>query len=167
MPLLKTVHLDWVFIGPELRDFLVGHANTLEEVHLRNGLAETNTGMSDDGIHWWEFFDAISSAKPAKLRTLRVTEDRPAPLPNDMGDFDDGFENADKEVVKAEIEVAKEKAEREEGRVWAHIIVDDKYGMLFEDEQRNFISMREGKDQSAWERLKDLVKGNGGDGEID
>ena len=160
------MHLEWVFIGPELRDFLVGHADRLEEVHLRNGLAEISTGMSDDGIHWCEFFDAISSVKPPKLRTFKVTEDRPAPLPDDMGDFNDGFEDADEEVIEAEIEVAKGNAERGEGRVWAHIIVDDKYGMLFEDEEHNFMSMREGKDQDAWVRLMDLVRGNGGDGEL-
>lgn len=166
MPLLKTVHLEWVFIGPELRDFFVGHMNTLEEVHLRNGLAEISTGMSDDGIHWCELFDAILSAKPPKLRTFKVTEDRPAPLPSDMGDFSEDFEDADEEVVKAEIDVVREKADRGEARVWAHITVDDKYGMLFEDEEHNFVSMREGKDQDAWERLMDLVKGNGGDGKL-
>ena len=178
MPLLKTVHLEWLFISPELRDFLVGHMNKLEEIHLRNGLAEISTGMSDNGIHWHELFDAISSAKPSKLRTFKITEDRPAPLPDDMRDFDefdgsdsdefDGIaaEDVDEEAVMAEIVMVRERAERGEARVWAHITVDDKYGMLFGDEEHNFVSMKEGKDQDAWERLMDVVRGNGGDGEI-
>lgn len=166
MPLLKNVHFEWIFIGPELRDFLVGHTSTLEHVHLRNGLAETDTGMSDDGIHWFELFDAISSAKPGKLHTFKVTEDSPAPLPNGMGDLDDGWEGADEGEIEAEISRMREKAESGEARVWAHITVDDKYGMLFEDEESNLASMREGKDQDAWERLMDVVRRNGGDGGI-
>ena len=47
-----------------------------------------------------------------------------------------------------------------EKRVWAHVCIDDKYGMLFEDVEENFISFREGRDQAAYERLMGIVENN-------
>lgn len=163
--MLKTLHLEYMFIGPELRDFLVAKASTLQEVHLRSCLAEIEDGMADDGLHWHELFDAISSAKPQKLRDFRISEERPAPLAKDKNDCDkynSKVEAEDKDTVNQQIKEARETVEGSGKRVWPHVRVDDKYGMLFEDLEENFVSFREGRDQEAYERMLDIISRNGG-----
>lgn len=169
MPHLKIVHLEYMFLSPELRDFLVGHASTLEEVHLRSCLAETDDSMAEDGLHWHELFDAISSARPSKLQIFKVTQERPASLPESKrgyDKFDSKVQDENETTLNAEIEQARETAEAREKRVWPHVTVDDKYGMLFEDEEENFLSFREGRDQEAFERLMSIVEGNAGGNEM-
>lgn len=163
MPNLKTVHLEYLFLSPDLRDFLVGHVATLEEVHFRSCLAETDDSMAEDGLHWHELFDAISSAQPSKLRLLKVTQERPAALPKSKDDcekYDSKLEDEDEEALNAEIKQARKTVEDGEKGVWPHVTVDDKYGMLFEDEEENFLSFREGRDQEAFERLMSIAQGN-------
>lgn len=169
-PLLKSLHLKYIILGPELRDFLVGHANMLEEVHMHNCLAETDTRLTNSGLHWADVFDALASAKPGRLRALLITEDCPAPLSNEVGysnNFYSKIDEKDEEKVDKEIEEAEKAVEEGKGRVWPHVTLDDKYGWLFEDEEENFISFREGNDQRAFERLMDIVrKNNSGDQEV-
>ena len=163
MPLLKTVHLEYMFLSPELRDFLVRHVSTLEELHLRSCLAETDESMAEGGLHWHELFDAVSSAGPTKLRTFKVTQERPAPLPENKGDcekYDSKLEDEDEETVNNHMKQARKTVENGEKKVWPHVTVDDKYGMLFEDEEENFLSFREGRDQEAFERLMSIAERN-------
>ena len=163
MPHLKAVHLEYMFLSPELRDFLVGHVSTLEDLHFRSCLAETDEGMAENGLHWHELFDAISSAGPTKLRIFKVTHEHPVSLPESKGDcykYDSKLEEEDEETLHAEMKQARKTAEDGGKRVWPHVTVDDKYGMLFEDEEEIFLSYREGKDQEAFERLMSIAERN-------
>ena len=170
--MLKNLHLEYMFLSPELRDFLVAKASTLQQVHLRSCLAEIRERMAgdgskrvNDGLHWHELFDAVSSAQPEKLRHLRISEDWPVPLPqeyNDYGQYQSKTEAEDEDTVNEQIKEARETAERGEKRVWAHVWVDHKYGMIFEHLKDNFLSFREGRDQRAYERLVDIIARNGG-----
>ena len=45
MPKLQALHLEWMFLSPELRDFITTKAGTLESIHLRSCLAEIDDGM--------------------------------------------------------------------------------------------------------------------------
>lgn len=172
MPMLKTLHLEYMFLGPELRDFLVAKASTLQQVHLRSCLAEigprmgdSGIGWLDDGLHRHELFDAISSAQPKKLRQFRISEGWPAPLPKEYNDYHQYESKAyaeDENMMNEQIKEAREMVERGEKRVWAHVWVDHKYGMLFENLKTNFLSVREGRDQEAYERLIDTIGRNGG-----
>ncbi|MCJ1468517.1 hypothetical protein MMC07_007146 [Pseudocyphellaria aurata] len=71
MPLLRTLHLEYVFVCQELIDFLVYHKDTLEEVTLRNCYA-----AHEAGIHWSELFEVLESAHPAKLRRFELVRDK-------------------------------------------------------------------------------------------
>lgn len=175
--MLKTLHLEYMFLSPELRDFLVAKAsNTLQQVHLRSCLAEIGERMTDDGsrtvadgLHWHELFDAVSSAQPENLRLFRISEEWPAPLPkeqSDFGKYQNKIEAEDdyriNEEINEEIKEAWETVQRGEKRVWAHVWVDHKYGMVFVHLKDNFFNFRAGRDQEAYERLIDIIGKNGG-----
>ena len=51
--MLQTLHMKYVFLGPELRDFLMVKADTtLQEVQMRSSLTEIeDTGMVFDDLH--------------------------------------------------------------------------------------------------------------------
>ena len=163
MPHLKAAHLEYMFLSPELRDFLVGHVSTLEELHFRSCQAETDDSMAENGLHWHELFDAISSAGPTKLRNFKVTHEHAVLLPKSKADcveHGNKFEDEDEETLNAEMKQARKTVEDGEKRVWPHVGVDDKYGWLFEDVEEIFLSFREGKDQEAFERLMGIAERN-------
>ena len=169
MPHLKIVHLEYMLLSPELRDFIVGHATTLEEVHLRSCLAETDHSMAENGLHWHEFFDAISSARPTKLHIFKVTQDRPASLPESKSScnkFNSKVQDEDETTLNAQIEQARKTPKTGEKMVWPHVEVDQEYGFFSQDEEENFLSFREGRDQEAFERLMSIVEGNAGGKEM-
>ena len=162
MPHLKTVHLENIFVSPELRDFLLGHVGTLEELHLHGCLAETDTSMAEDGLHWHELFDAIASAGFTELRTFEVTQEPPAPLPKNLEDCekdDSKLVDEDEETLTAQMTQARNTVKHGEKRVWAHAVVNG-YGVLSEDKEENFRSFREGRDQEAFERLMSIIERN-------
>lgn len=49
-------------------------------------------------------------------------------------------------------------------RLFPYAVLDDKYGMLLEDEYENQASFFKGDDQKSWERLMEIVEGNRGAG---
>ena len=177
MPLLRDLYLEYIFLGPELRDFIVGHLSTLETVHLRNCLAESETSMAEDGIHWHELFSAMCAAQPSKLRSFTLSADRMADLPEEAGDcerygemmanreVDEDYELLDRQIEKVREDVERKREGKGVGkRVFPHVTVDDKYGMLFEDIEENFMSFQKGNDQEAFEELMRIVRSNAGDG---
>ncbi|MCJ1265626.1 hypothetical protein MMC22_005506 [Lobaria immixta] len=73
MPLLTTLHLDFIFISSELSDFLVGHKDTIEELVLKDCYASTGPQTDiDDGIDWSQLFTSLCSACPAQLHRLEL-----------------------------------------------------------------------------------------------
>ena len=73
MPLLKSLHLEHVFICRELVDFVTSHANSLEQLTLHGCYGRRSTPYdSNDGFHWNHFFDALRSADLKRLSCLEI-----------------------------------------------------------------------------------------------
>lgn len=81
MPALKNLHLEYIFISPELIDFFFGHDKTLESPSMRNCSADL--GAKND-IPWYRFFDAFHNANLTKLRNLEILP-KNAPLIDESG----------------------------------------------------------------------------------
>lgn len=73
MPSLTTLHLDFIFICPELSDFLVGHDFTIEELILHDRYASTGpkTGI-ENGIYRSQLFTSLCSVCPAQHHRLEL-----------------------------------------------------------------------------------------------
>lgn len=156
MPLLKKLYLEYVFIGPELVSFLLGHSKTLEHLSLLNCYASIN-GLDDDGIHWKEFFDPLCDANPQNLRQLEIS---PSSLPLTKHDIYPQGRGPDEDPSENVLEARRSLQEDSSRRLFAHATLDDKYGMLFEGDEENLASLQRGEDQASYDRLLQIVAAN-------
>lgn len=150
MPLLKSLYLNFIFVGPELRDFLTSHAHTLERIELSN----CHAGRVDDldFVSWAELFTALANEMPPELRTLCITSRHEIELLNDY--HATLAENA--EATRA-VEFLKKYSER---RLFSHACIDFKYGYVSELRSTNLESFRRGDDQRAYDELIRIVELN-------
>lgn len=156
MPLLKSLHLERIFICRELVDFVISHTDTLEQLTLHDCNSSVNGLQDNAGFYWNHFFDALYRADLKKLSHLEI---RPynAPLYNSFSQ-----EETDPENVQQIRRVLSEDAKR---RVFGYAMLDDKYGMCFVDEDENQAAFERGEDQVAFDRLMGNVNANATKGE--
>lgn len=76
-----------------------------------------------------------------------------------MGEMD-MHQYSDVEMARKAEKIVKEEMGR---RAFAYKILDDKYGMLFDDEDSSLQAFLEGEDQGAFDGLMELVGRNGGE----
>lgn len=163
MPRLQSLHLEHIFICRELVNFLVGHADGLESMLLHNCYGGVNQLINDDpdgddegevenGIHWHVLFNALADAKPKQLWRVEIT---PTELCYYYPYGDKGADESD-ETRKVR-RILQEDPKR---RLFAYKILDDKYGMLFDDEDENRTAFLRGDDQRAYDRLMEIFKAN-------
>ncbi|MCJ1427117.1 hypothetical protein MMC29_005020 [Sticta canariensis] len=129
MPLLATLHLDYIFASPELIDFLVGHKDTLEELVLCNCYASPG-GQAKNGIYWFQFFTSIFSAYPTQLRRLEL-------VGGDMCLVDKKFFT--KEQYEKVFSVHQQDPERIR---FPYAYLDDECGNLWYDIEKSLASLR-------------------------
>ena len=154
MPCLRILHLEYILIGQELIDFLVGHTKPLESLSMRNCAAIVS--YVDNPIHWKTLFDALHVANFENLRSLSVAPDR---VPQTVGEVLNK-EEEDSEVsdeVKEERQILERDPKR---RLFAYVTIDDKYGAMDEDEEENVEAFRRGEDQTSYEKLMSIIEAN-------
>jgi hypothetical protein len=155
MPLLKSINFEYVFIDPPLVDFLVQHSKTLEEVtfnHCMGGIQ----GLAENGIYWGKLFTSLIKANPKKIRRFEIL-----PFEAPLGELNTN-QYSDLEQAKKTAKILEDDEHR---RAFPYATLDDKYGMLFEDEETNAEAFLEGKDQKGYDELMTLVERNAGEAE--
>lgn len=150
-------------MGPEVVDFLVGRGDVLEEVVLRECYACAPTafqGFAENGMTWAEIFDGIVEAKPDCLVRFELESKVPLTSREEYGK--DGSEGEEEEDEDGEdVRSLRRMLEECPGKkLFPHATLDEKYGMLFRDEQENTASALGGEDQEAWDRLMGVEEGN-------
>ncbi|MCJ1427278.1 hypothetical protein MMC29_005181 [Sticta canariensis] len=153
MPLLATLHLDYIFVCPELSDFLVGHKDTLEELLLCNcyASADFTSYIDENGLYWYQFFTSLFSVYPTQLRRLELVGDNMCVLDKKV------FTEEQYEKVRT---VYRQDPER---KMFRYVHVDSEHGpcgALVYDEKESLASLLDGEDQRSWDRLKELVERN-------
>ena len=164
MPLLKSLHLEHIFICQELVDFVTSHADSLEQLTLHDCNGRRNYSQdSNDGFHWNHFFDALQSAD---LKHLSCLEIRPynAPLT-----FEEAYEppslppqteRAEPEEPENVQQIRRMLNADPRRRVFGYATLDDKYGDCVVDEEENLAAFERGEDQVALDRLMGNVNAN-------
>lgn len=166
MPHLRSLYLEHCFVDPNLVIILTGQleAGLLEELHLRNCYSSSvDNTLAENGISWAEFFRALSATKSRSLRMLEVTnenkgDDEESKYIGGMGIVAYN-ENEESEEIR-EVRAILEDQGKHGRRLFAHVSLDDKYGMLFTCEQDNRAKFLEGKDQKAYDDLMAMVVKN-------
>ena len=165
MPLLKSLHLEHIFICQELVDFITSHANSLEQLFLHecNGTPRSSQD-SNDGFYWNHFFDALRSAN---LKHLSYLEIRPLYVPLT---FEETYESPSSppQTERAEPENVQQIRRMLNAdprrQVFGYATLDDKYGACDTDEEENVAAFERGEDQVAFDRLMGNVNANAAKG---
>ena len=157
MPLLKSLHLEHVFICQELVDFVASHTDTLERLTLQDCNSSVNGLQENEPFYWKHFFDALYRADPKRLSHLEIRPHN-APL------------TVDEEMNRDFSRVPEEREEPEnvqqirrvidgdrKRRVFGYAVLSDKYGACDVDEEENQAAFQRGEDQVAFERLMAMV----------
>ena len=165
MPLLKSLHLEHIFICQELVDFVTSHADSLEQLTLHDCNGRRNYSQdSNDGFHWNHFFDALRSAN---LKHLSCLEIRPYNAPLTFEEkyqppsYPPQFEQAEPENVQ---QIRRSLNADPRRRVFGHATLDDKYGSCDADDEENVAAFERGEDQVAFDRLMDNINANAAKG---
>lgn len=155
MPSIKSLRLDYIFICPELVSFVLSHSKTLEHLSLVDCYAGIE-GLAENGICWQEFFDSLCNANLGKLSQIEVS---PADQP--LSDSEVYPTLAKDEEVPEEVHEAREILERDPSRrLFGYASLDDKYGMIFENDEENLASFQRGEDQASYDCLLRKIDAN-------
>lgn len=153
MPLLVTLHLDYIFACRQLIAFLVGHKRTLQEVTLRDCYACGEYLILHSlhrGTTWSKLFTSISSARPAQLRRFELVGSF-LPLPSEY----QFKEDAEDKMIPT---ILRQNPER---ILFPYVDMCDGFQpALSYDVDWSFDAFFRGDDQRAWDQLMKLVKGN-------
>lgn len=144
MPLLTTLHLEWIIICQELVDFLVGHKDTLEDLSLEHCYASPTCrvllkGIADNRIYWSELFISMLSACPTKLRRLELV----------VG-----------EMVWPSKQILDLLAQDPPRKFFGYANLRERDGELVYDMEQGSAAFLKGEDQASWDQLKELVERN-------
>ena len=155
MPLLRELRLEYCFICEELAAFVRSHADTLETLTLY-GCASSVNGLQDhDGYYWNDLFTAFDSADLTALSKLVILPLNPPLTSNEefphQGQVDEKDEPTEVQQVR---QLLRENPKR---RLFAYAILDDKYGMFFQDVDENVEAFQRGEDQAAYDRVMERM----------
>lgn len=166
MPLLKSLHLEYIFICQELADFIASHADTLERLTLHDCSSSVNGLQENEAFYWSHFFDALYGAN---LKQLFLLDIRPhnAPLT-----FDEAMDHkysrvpTEREEPDNVQQIRRVISTNRNRRVFEYLTLDDKYGTCYEDDEENQAAFERGEDQVAFDRLMVNVNANAAKGAV-
>lgn len=154
MPALQKVYLEYILVGPELIDFVIGHKETLKSLTMRRCSADMYGGTND--IPWKTFFDSLRNAKPQKLRHLELLFDKVPLTREDNFDLEE-----DEAKVPAEVKQVRQiLANDTSRRIFPYTYLDDKYGFIAGVDDENLAAFQRGDDQASYDRLMELINAN-------
>ncbi|KAM0546239.1 hypothetical protein ACHAPJ_010922 [Fusarium lateritium] len=147
MPSLRILQLENIMLGNEVLDFIRHHANTLQEIHLRNCMCD----RSEHDPSWSDLWKLIREVTTA-VTEVSFIQGKTPPLARgeEYGDSVPTREDSD-----AGKKVRKQLAEDKSLVLWRYVYVDDKYGMIFEQYEDNIECFEQGNDQLEYTRLLD------------
>lgn len=158
MPKLRSFACNYVFIGPELVDFITAHYATLEMLRLYECYsAKLNSVLFGNAFDWADFFRALKSAEPqlSALRQLEIGEmetffDEVAPIAFTYREHED----------TDEVRLVREGLKEPGRRLFSYHCMDPDIGMAIEMVAENRAAFLKGEDQRAYDDLMKLVQEN-------
>ncbi|ORY17064.1 hypothetical protein BCR34DRAFT_597156 [Clohesyomyces aquaticus] len=146
---LQSLILTHNFVSASLAEFIARQGRTLERIQLKECYSGANCSLAENAITWTGFFGIVARAAPPALVSFEVS---PIQVMLDME-----YSHMNKEEG---VRVMKALQQDPEKHLFAYNTLDDKYGMLFQDDETMIQSYDRGEDQAAFDRLMEVVRGN-------
>lgn len=160
MPLLKSVHLEHIFICQELVDFVISHTDTLEQLTLDDCNSSVNGLQENDAFYWKHFFDALHRGDLEKLSYLQIHPYN-APLTfNETMYRKYRSRETDSEEPEDVQQIRRVLSGDARRRIFGYATLDSKYGACDDDDEENQAAFERGQDQAAFDRLMGHVNAN-------
>lgn len=181
---LLSLSLKWWFVDRQLIALLITHMPALKRLTMISYFANSEHASSSDARDrpsWAKFFLALTKHPTlthfilfphlSGYRLLDPDNETNGKLPVGV---DDSYRTAYEEIQMIE---ALCRSEKEVGtwtaiknarmkRIWPHVQLDYKYGMIFDADQYNAVRFNEAYDHEAWLRLCDTLEKRGGGCEV-
>jgi hypothetical protein len=151
---IKHITLHNCFLDTPLTGFLASKSQHLETLHLLDCFSGHDSGLAENGISWSEFLKDLRETKP--LLTELIVLNTKIPLTSDE-EFNREPKKREPEDVKAIRETLQNDSQR---RLFSYVALDDKYGMVFKNEEKNVESFEDGDDQREYDAMMELVASN-------
>ncbi len=165
MPRLKTLHLRYIIICQEVGDFVTSHADTLEQLTLRDCCSSVDEELVNDGYFWASFFNKLHRADLLKLSRLEIWPHN-APLTRYEGIWQAYpryhlVEKAQTEPDNVQ-QIRRLLGEDANRRLFAYVMLSENYGTCEVDEDESQAAFERGEDQVAFDRLMEEINANAG-----
>lgn len=152
MPQLQSLSLEYVFISSDLAAFITSHSDTLESIWLNQCYSDTEWPETNT-ITWGAFFSSIATKD---MKALSVFDVAPS-------DLERLYPRDEKHYRHQEAVRAQELRERFPARrMFDYKHLDDKYGMVFDSEEKAFERFENGSDHLGWGQLCRIADRNSG-----
>lgn len=153
LPKLQTLELKHVFISEELAAFILDHGTSLESIRLNECYSGLEDSLAFDPLSWGEFFSTLAAGNTKRLRSVVIGASSLELIrPQDMKERDWKYGEA--------VEAKELRETIPTRRMYEYRCLDDKYGMLFDNEELSFRRFQDGRDHAAWERLCEVLRNN-------
>jgi hypothetical protein len=149
MPKLESLLLERVFISQTLADFITAHGEKLASVQLNHCYSAWD---EEGAICWGDFLSSIFEKNMKSLKTFTIS-------PSYFEELQDTDEKSYDHKLAVQVQQLREQYPGR--RMFDYKTLDDKYGMVFDNEEQAIEKFEDGRDQSSWEQLCKLVKDNG------
>jgi hypothetical protein len=162
MPLLQVLELQLCFISERTAHFITSHITTLERISLEDCYSAATDDLADEHTTWAAFLtiiaDSLETVQVSPLKEFFISPRILGGSIREPGHLYDDLESVPIEGEDEKIKLARQLSETDPSRrPFDYARVDDKYGMLFEDEEQNLTAFLEGQDQAAYDRLMAIV----------
>lgn len=156
-PKLEFLRLQNCILDANLVQFLSLNSKQLKKLHLIDCMS-TWGQYTPTEFSWEAFFHSLEGSQPI-LSELVVTNQR-IPLTGDE-EFSETDTYNPPEIEEPQVKLARERLKVEpDARIFSYNRLDDKYGMVFCDEETNLERFESGEDLAEYHRLMEVVKSN-------
>lgn len=164
LPKLEELCLENCIVDFNLMKFIESHAEVLRELRLIDCMSchQPDQPSVDWGPSWAEFFSSVLKCSLSisdiviSNKSIPLTTDeafRPEHRDNETGQYrPPADEPADARQIREQLK------RDDKLRLFPYICLDDKYGMVFAQEEANMARFQSGEDQLAYDHLMEVVK---------
>lgn len=177
---IEKLHLTHCCIDHTVIEFLTSHLATLTSITLTDCFANGSQSSSRviNAPMWYDLFDRIVSAdSPSAFHLVYFSVTNPSSKLSDLivNGYPESLEAEQKQVrhdleLQRAAEVMRSQKDERRGltdhkpasrkRVYSHIGLNDEYGDIFQDAERNVRRFLAGKDHKGWLKLVALMEEN-------
>lgn len=155
MPLVESLHLEGLWVCPELSKFLASRAGTLKSITLRDCVGHGPSEEDMPDLRWAHLFKGLADTSLQSLKRF-IVEPRDAPLFDAIRAVShESFEEV--EEVRSFRGLQERHPER---RVFAYQYCDEKTALRWNDGRVNRAAFLRSEDQAQYDRLMRVVRAN-------